>query len=261
MPSFLSVNPQSTSKTLTEGFTNSPTFAPAPTTAPPTIASVQNTVSQSQVQQSQMQQNNGSSVQVNLPYYGSNPMGKSGSLQAPPYILPVSENSITQYQQAFDVAVNQDQGATASTPYPIRRVDMTKVGGYYDEELENYLTTQSLKNEQLPEPLKQTPVDLSPLTPLNTSNTTGTILPYSTLPSASNAITPAPISNITTKQNGNINYLESPQYILDLLLFIAGGILIILLCDQIFKLGMSYGMRDTVKVLMPYLKEIKITGD
>ena len=48
---------------------------------------------------------------------------------------------------------------------------------------------------------------------------------------------------------------------MDLLLFIAAGILVILLCDQIFKLGMSFGMRDTVKVLMPYLQELKITAE
>jgi hypothetical protein len=59
----------------------------------------------------------------------------------------------------------------------------------------------------------------------------------------------------------SFNYIQSPQYIMDLILFIATGILVILLCDQIFKLGMSFGMRDTVQVLMPYLEELKKSVD
>ena len=53
-----------------------------------------------------------------------------------------------------------------------------------------------------------------------------------------------------------IKYESSPmQNILDAILFILAGVLIIFLCDQLFKLGMSVGMRDTVDILAPYLKE------
>jgi hypothetical protein len=206
-------------------------------------------------------QNSPSTQQIDVPYYGSNPMGKSGPLQAPPYVLPVNDSNMQQFQQALTVAVDDgnNQGSTQCGTYPIRRVEMNKVGGYYDEELEDFLTTQSMKNEKLPEPLKKTPndVDLSPLTPLNATESSTVTQPLAI--SQNTLQSPPTVSNKTS--SSYINYLQSPQYILDLLLFIGGGILIILLCDQIFKLGMSYGMRDTVKVLMPYLKDIKITGD
>lgn len=170
--------------------------------------------------------------EVNMPYYGPNPMGKCSRLQAPPYEFPISDLSRAQFDKAMEASLNQEQGATLNTPYPMRKVNMNSVAGYYDEELEKFLTTQSMKNEKLPEPLKETlPVE---------SKTTA---PVSVQPSTS------------------LNYIQSPQYIMDLLLFIATGILVILLCDQIFKLGMSFGMRDTVHILLPYLEELKKSVD
>ena len=195
---------------------------------------------------------------INLPYYGSNPLGKCGPLQSPPYILPVNDSNVAQFQQAMNVAVDQtgSQSSDINGPYPLRRVDMSKVGAYYDEELEKFLTTQSMQSEELPPPLKETPVDVNkydsiyPLRPLyqQTEN-----------PSIEQSKPPASVSNLFSQppSPSNPNYLQSSQYILDILLFIGGGIIIILLCDQIFRLGMSYGMRDTVKVLMPYLQDIQ----
>jgi hypothetical protein len=180
--------------------------------------------------------------QINMPYYGPNPMGKCAPLQAPPYEIPMTDAARAQYAQAMDASLNQQQGATQSFPYPIRKVNMKNVAGYYDEELENFLTTQSMKSEKLPEPLKESPKDLESSKPVSV---------------ASSVSTPAE----TVKKQSSLNYIQSPQYIMDLLLFIAAGILVILLCDQIFKLGMSFGMRDTVKVLMPYLQELKITAE
>jgi hypothetical protein len=179
---------------------------------------------------------NTSSGQINMPYYGPNPIGKCAPLQAPPYEIPLSDASRAQFTQAMEVSLNETQGATQSYPYPMRRADMSKVGGYYDEELERFLTTQSMKSEKLPEPLKETPINLGSI-PSNSAYT-------------------EPV-----KKESSLKYIQSPQYIMDLLLFIAAGILVILLCDQIFKLGMSFGMRDTVKVLMPYLQELKISVD
>ena len=171
--------------------------------------------------------------QVNTPYYGPNPMGKCSPLQAPPYELPISDAARAQYNQAMEASLNQPEGATLSTPYPMRKVNMNSVGSYYDEELEKFLTTQNMKAEKLPAPLKETPIDSE------TKKTTP-----ETKPSPS-----------------SFNYIQTPQYIIDLLLFIATGILVILLCDQIFKLGMSFGMRDTVQILMPYLEDLKKSVD
>ena len=176
------------------------------------------------------------SGQVNTPYYGPNPMGKCSPLQAPAYELPLSDENRAQFNQAMEASLNQEQGATLSVPYPMRKVNMNSVAGYYDEELEQFLTTQSMKNEKLPEPLKETPVDISS-------------------PDLSKAKTPS------NDNKTSFNYIQSPQYIMDLLLFIAAGILVILLCDQIFKLGMSFGMRDTVQILMPYLEDLKKSVD
>jgi len=181
------------------------------------------------------------SGQVNMPYYGPNPIGKCAPLQAPPYEIPLTDASRAQFTQAMEASLNETQGATQAYPYPMRKADMSKVGGYYDEELERFLTTQSMKSEKLPEPLKETPINLG----IGSSTSTPTLSAQTE----------------SVKKESSLKYIQSPQYIMDLLLFIAAGILVILLCDQIFKLGMSFGMRDTVKVLMPYLQELKISVD
>ena len=176
--------------------------------------------------------------QIQTPYYGSNPMGKCAPLQGPAYELPINPAQRAQASQALNVAIDQTQGATERLTYPMRRVDMSKVSGYYDEELENFLSTQSAKSQPLPP--AQVPKTLEP----------------------SEQVTAEPAQPQVTASIPSVSsfkYIQSPQYIMDLILFIAAGILVILLCDQIFKLGMSFGMRDTVKVLMPYLQELKIT--
>jgi hypothetical protein len=189
---------------------------------------------------------------IKTPYYGPTPMGSCGSIQAPAYELPISNENKAQFQKIMESAIDQQQGATENIPYPMRRVNMSNVSGYYDEELESFLTTQELRNRTLP------PAQNQRLMQMSQSPTP------SQIPSQTPSQTPSQIPPLVTSSESVVSvpvkttYMDSQQYIMDLLLFIALGILIILLCDQIFKLGMSFGMRDTVEILMPYLKDIKI---
>jgi hypothetical protein len=240
-----------------------------------------------------------SANQVNMPYYGPNPMGRCSTVHNTTYELPISDNNRAQFAHAMNTAIDQEQGATQAWPYHMRQVDMNRVSGYYDEDLESFLTTQTATQQPLPEPLKKSPMSFekTPIeyAPQNMDTTTYSNVNmndgqlYSTInpPAPLNKMSNNPISpnNIPEEENGeepeeapqtpkesarvfskpvkrtqlqNGDYNQSQQYIIDILLFIATGIFIILLCDQIFKLGMSYGMRDTVQILMPYLKELKI---
>ena len=52
----------------------------------------------------------------------------------------------------------------------------------------------------------------------------------------------------------NKNY----QYSFDIALFILAGILIIFLCDQIYRIAALSGMKETISVLSPILKDLKI---
>jgi len=191
--------------------------------------------------------------EIQMPYYGPNPMGKCGSIQAPAYELPVSNETKTQSEKILYDAINQQQGASENWPYPMRRVNMANVSGYYDEDLENFLTTQQLKSVPLP------PSAMHTNPAVDIDNTYQSTPPQSNL-HPENYNPPPSTSNYSEKPKPKLKPIESynQQNIMDLLLFISLGILIILLCDQIFKLGMSYGMKDTVHILMPYLKDIKI---
>ena len=68
------------------------------------------------------------------------------------------------------------------------------------------------------------------------------------------------ISNNTqqqTQQDQQKPQTSKWQYIMDTVLYIAAGILIIILCDLLFKIAYSVGMRDTFKMMQPYITEIE----
>ena len=202
--------------------------------------------------------------EIQMPYYGPKPMGKCGSLQAPSYQLPISDETKAQSQKILNDSLDQQQGASENWPYPMRRVDMSKVSGYYDEDLENFLTTQQLKNAPLPPPSNLTNIHQTEDSQYNLEqdyeqkiNTQRPKEIHDTDLDSQSSSTKYP-QTITSIPSSLMKRSDPHQYIMDLLLFISLGILIILLCDQIFKLGMSYGMKDTVHILMPYLKELKI---
>jgi len=83
----------------------------------------------------------------------------------------------------------------------------------------------------------------------------------------SNIYNAANTSNITTQNTQTSQIPQTPQttsntqpnkwnYIMDTVLFVAAGILIIILCDLLFKIAYSIGMRDTFRMMKPYLTEI-----
>jgi len=51
--------------------------------------------------------------------------------------------------------------------------------------------------------------------------------------------------------------MNTESYGWDLALFILAGVLIIFLIDQLFKMGVMLGMRHTMEILEPFMKELK----
>jgi hypothetical protein len=163
--------------------------------------------------------------------------GFQGGDRCPPpspqaYNVPITDESKRAYQKAIATSL-EDGGSTQKhipEPPAPRVVDMSKVSGYYDEDLEKYLQTKEMRAAPVPSiPLLTTTSRI-----VKTEETS----PVTVDPKVSSTI----ISD------------ESWQSFWDLFLFIFAGILVMFLCDQLFKLALMIGMKRTVEILEPYLK-------
>jgi hypothetical protein len=62
------------------------------------------------------------------------------SLQAPMYEIPISDEAKKQYDAALKIAMQDGvPSSTIARPSPMRQVDMSKVSGMYDDEIEQYM--------------------------------------------------------------------------------------------------------------------------
>jgi len=173
-----------------------------------------------------------------------------GSIQAPAYEIPISDAAKEEYSEAMNISLSQENPNLPAPVPKARTYDMNKVSGYYDEDLEQYLKTNNLNlnSQQLGIPTKPTiqPGETIPL-PTPKVDVISQSIPYSNKREDTDGLDN---KNIITKSNN----LSKIDYIVDILLFVLIGILIILLCDQIFRIAMVFGMHETMKLLNPYLQ-------
>lgn len=183
------------------------------------------------------------------------------------YRIPTSDASKTAYDAAMNIALSQQQTGGGAVPAPPPTVQpMPDVSGYYDEDLEQYLRTADMKAAPT---LKYKPgpgdkpqggplgsIDSSPFAeamgrfdgqlrpPTPTTPGTGGL-------AASAANFANNVTSVTATGAGNVFQV----YILDLILFIICGLLVIFLCDQLYRLATMVGMRDTIDFIRPYIHD------
>ncbi len=184
------------------------------------------------------------------------------------YEVPISSESRAAYDQAIKASLEQgSRGMTAPYVPERRTVDMDKVSGYYDEDLEQYLQTTSEWKSYGP---------VSPITPPERKQNDVKADDYSDTPFSRAqqyfekvpSRTPAsekPTQPLTygMTETPRTTYVTKPvsepkgsawQNMWDLLVFILAGVLIIVLCEQLFKVAMMVGMRRTIDLLEPILE-------
>ena len=186
------------------------------------------------------------------------------------YRIPVSDESKEAYKKAMDMAISSKQaGATGQVLPQMRQADMSKVSGYYDEDLEQYLKVKDMKAAPMPSvsPIANTNIppadpydpEASPFSSaLNRFN--GNLSPPITKENMAQAQAPytpqaAPQANAIAHQDAkdkDANGLTTGR-IIDLILFILFGVLVIFLCDQLYRLALMTGMKDTIEVIKPFL--------
>lgn len=169
------------------------------------------------------------------------PHEKCEPIQPPKYEYPFTEEDKRRFRQALKIALEemesggseQQQPAYAPRAFNGSNVDMSGVNGYIDEELESYMMVNDMKpaitKEKVPEP--------TPLQGIETTQPTAAPVPPPTP-------TPSP-----SPQPSQLSFTRKNKIWLELLLFSIGGILIILILEQLFKIAHESGMRRTVALL------------
>lgn len=169
------------------------------------------------------------------------------------YKIPISDETKKAYNAAFNVALNQTQGQTSHTPPPkMRTADMSKVTGFYDEDLESYLKTADIKAAPMSSSSAQAQAAFQK--PYNPDSS-----PFANaLAAFKGQLTPA--SEQEQEQfRGSSKSLGggfTNDSLADLILFILCGILVVFLCDQLYRLAVLTGMRDTLEFIRPYINAV-----
>lgn len=140
-------------------------------------------------------------------------------LKSNPYQYPISEEDKAKFQRALNEALEQAEGSTPPTPLVTpRKIMPDKITGYQDDELDNYLSIRDMKAAP-----KEMPSAKMPVTKKET--------------------TVEPMEN---DKNKPINYTQKYGIWMDLLLFISSGLLFIFLLEQMYKLALMKGIKETI---------------
>lgn len=198
------------------------------------------------------------------------PRGVCGAPAQQRYEFPVTPEARAAYDRAIAANLAQEGGST-NAPRPMaRQADMSQVTGYYDPELESYLSTSELAaappmltRPRVVNVAPSGPTDASPYDP--EGSPFGTALqrfsagrPEATPAGVARATHPpsdgpAGASAIARTPTGLKIPADSWQGVWEILLFVVAGILILFLCEQLFKVAVMIGMRQTMDLLEPFL--------
>lgn len=167
------------------------------------------------------------------------------------YQVPISDKAKAQYDEALKASLTQNSSDALPERPQMRKADMEGVSGYYDEELEQYLQTKDMKSSVLvpPTPLPKNDLQAQPYDP-SESPFRKAMLEYqdqTTTHVASPSLDPPKVTVVSNPWDN----------IWDIAMFVAAGLLILLLCEQLFKLAVMIGMRKTVDLLEPFLLQLK----
>jgi len=175
------------------------------------------------------------------------PAGKCSGGAPLRYEIPLSPESKAAYDNAMQTALSQEQHQTLSPVAEPRKVDMEQVHGYYDEDLEQYLQTKDMKAAPT---LINTAIEKKDL---NTQPYDPESSPYA---KALDVFKHDAIKTETATTQQPPKPVNPWQNIWDMLLFIFAGILIMFLCEQLFKMAMMIGMKRTIEMIEPYLLKL-----
>ena len=163
------------------------------------------------------------------------------------YEIPVSDPAKKEYQKIQGQWANQFSTSTALPTFNKDKVDMSKVNGYVDEEIEQYMQTKDMiavDMPNIPAPMQERIIfEDNTVSNINLKN------------QQVGKITQVNQENPPTIEQSNIYKSDSDKLnkwsaIIEIIYFIVVGLLFIILCDQLFRVALYSGMKQTIKMLM-----------
>jgi len=169
------------------------------------------------------------------------------------YEIPVSDPAKIEYQKIQGQWANQFSTSTALPTFNKDKVDMSRVNGYVDEEIEQYMQTKdmvSVEMPNIPAPMQQRISYDDNNTGVTNSLKNEQVGQIKQL----NQENP-PIEVELSKNNSHIYKSDSDKLnkwsaIIEIIYFVVVGLLFIILCDQLFRVALYSGMKETIKMLM-----------
>jgi hypothetical protein len=174
------------------------------------------------------------------------------------YEMPLSEETKKQFQKAMNTSLEQKTTSTRIPEPKMRYDDMKNVTGYYDDDLEQYLKNSEANNIPKRFPMNPEAKPTDGLYDPKTSPLQQTIKRFSEH-SIQQPLAPERLagSNNYERKVYPMPGTGAGSYGWDLALFILAGILIIFLIDQLFKMGVMLGMRHTMELMDPFMKDFR----
>ena len=166
------------------------------------------------------------------------------------YRIPISEESKKAYAAAMNLSITEQQKAGGVPAAPPAVQPMPDISGYYDDDLEQYLRIADMKAAP---PLTYKPGPNDKPQPSYTEASTPFAEAMGRFEGQMHPSTPTISSSSFSSSSGIGDMFQ--VYILDLILFIICGLLVIFLCDQLYRLATMVGMRDTIDFIRPYVNE------
>lgn len=180
----------------------------------------------------------------------------TGPLQPRPYDMPLDPEAKKKYNEALQLALNQETGAdTYEFPKPLKPSE-GDVNGYTDEDLDQFLKTTDMKSVgfQLPslprndQPVSGRDVYASPFAENMRDFTRNGV--------------PQLHPGVSSSMSGEDQYVSKDPWdkVWDMALFIVAGLLLILLLEQLFKLAMLYGMKRAILAIEPLIQQAQLAS-
>ena len=189
------------------------------------------------------------------------------------YRIPLTGECKKAFDSAMNAALTETQSGTNTQWLAQQRnADMSGVTGYYDEDLEQYLRTSDMKAAPMPS-IPSSSSSNSATDPYDSKTS-----PFATaLATFKGRLTPSSPTLIDSEQKSPFapgpgsgsgsgsgssggsksmwSWLTDNEKLLDLILFILCGLVVIFLCEQLYRLALMTGMKDTLEIIRPYVEK------
>ena len=188
---------------------------------------------------------------------------KCEPIQPPKYEYPINDKDKEKFRKALKIALEQMEDkpipqeeinmqnklknmkpppSIFQTPDYSKPIAKNNISGFFDEELENYLNMNDFKDIH--------------------ANKYSTPQELPEKPAAPPVAKPKPVAKAETAKPAvkqEVNYTKKNKMLMNLLLFISGGILFIFLLEQLYRLAIYNGLKKTVESLEYIITEVKGT--